>query len=383
MKKNILLIIAIILIIAGIWYLQSGKARPTGTSQSDAIGLTESTPVTTTDAVPNSERAARIAEEAKQYQPAHEIIPGGRFINSSPFTLKSLIGKRVILLDFWTYSCINCQRTTPYLNAWYKKYKDQGLVIVGVHTPEFDFEKDYTNVVAGTKELGIQYPVVQDNNYATWQSYGNQYWPREYLINIDGYIVHDKIGEGGYDKTEQAIQAALQERSQVLVLSDTIPKDIANPTDAMPMNSLQVHSPEIYFGSARNEYLGNGTQSKSSIQELSFPVAFKPNTLYLDGTWDFQDQYAVAASAKVKIVFRYNAKNVYFVASADKPVKITIMQDDKVVGKDRGSDVSADGTVIIQANRLYKLISGSDYGEHTLEIIVNDLGLRAYTFTFG
>jgi thiol-disulfide isomerase/thioredoxin len=393
MKKNIVLGIAIIFIIGAIWYLQSSKVRPSAATRGEDIASPvlpvapqseNSETASSSASATAAQNAARISEDAKKYEPAREITPGGGFINTQPFTLKSLIGKKIILLDFWTYSCINCQRTTPYLNAWYKKYKDQGFVIVGVHTPEFDFEKDYQNVVAATKQLGIEYPVVQDNDYATWQTYRNRYWPHEYLININGYIVHDKIGEGGYAETEQAIQAALRERSQVLRLSNTVPKGMVNPSDAARMDFSKIQSREIYFGSARNEYLGNGAKGAPGIQQFSLPAVIEPNTLYLDGTWNFKDQYTVSTSEKTKIVFRYSAKDVYFVASADRPVKITIKEDGNVINLGRrGADVALDGTATIQANRLYKLISGGDYGSHTLEIIVHDSGLQAYTFTFG
>jgi thiol-disulfide isomerase/thioredoxin len=138
------------------------------------------------------------------------------------FRLSEIVGKKVVLVDFWTYSCINCQRTQPYLNAWYKKYKDAGLEIVGVHTPEFAFEKDRANVVAAVEKFGITYPVVQDNDYQTWGTYGNRYWPRKYLIDIDGYIVYDHIGEGGYEETEEKIQELLR----ALLWSDAWSKEL-------------------------------------------------------------------------------------------------------------------------------------------------------------
>ncbi|MBI3627606.1 MAG: redoxin domain-containing protein [Candidatus Sungbacteria bacterium] len=378
LTKNVVLGIALVLIIGTIWYFETGKIKPASNTRGEILASN----------LPGSASAVadaslRRAEKAKKYGPAREITPGGGFINGGPFRLKDFIGKKVILLDFWTYSCINCQRTTPYLNAWYAKYKDRGLVIVGVHTPEFDFEKVYDNVVKGTRDLGITYPVVQDNNYATWQTYENQYWPHEYLIDIDGYIVHDHIGEGGYDETERAIQAALKEREQVLGTEDNVSNDITNPADVIQLDSAKVQSPETYFGSARNEYLGNGAQGVTGVQQLLLPSPIQPNMLYLDGSWDFKDQYAKSQSSNAKMVFRYSAKNVYFVASASEPVKITVMEDGEVVSRDRGSDVSPDGTVVIQANRLYKLISGSDYGQHTLEIMVNSPGLQAYTLTFG
>jgi len=201
MQKNIILVLVLVAIFGSIYYLNSQKAETGNSGQS----------------AENNIKIASMAKEdkAKMYEPAKEISSPDAFINSDPFEISDLIGKKVILVDFWTYSCINCQRTLPYLNAWYDKYKDKGLEIVGIHTPEFDFEKEYTNVVEAVKKFDIKYPVVMDNDFSTWHSYNNRYWPRKYLIDIDGYIIYDHIGEGGYDETEQKIQEALKERATV------------------------------------------------------------------------------------------------------------------------------------------------------------------------
>jgi thiol-disulfide isomerase/thioredoxin len=376
-RKNILLVIVVALIAGVIWYIEASKP-PTVAGTSVAISANStSTPI-------SADRSAILKQKASIYPPAVELIPGGQFINSQPFKLKDLIGKKVILIDFWTYTCINCLRAAPYVNAWYSKYKDAGLVIVGVHSPEFDFEKDYNNVQSAVKnQYHIEYPVVQDNNHATWDAYQNQYWPAEYLIDIDGYIIDTHFGEGSYDQTEAKIQAALKERDQVLGLPDTIPSGIVNPLEVITVSNSGVQSPETYFGAARNEYLGNGTQGTVGAQQLTAPSTIQSNALYLDGTWNFQNEYAENTLAGAKITYKYNAKNVYFVGTASKPVKVTVLLDGKPISAGRGSDVSADGTVTIQENRLYKLVEGSDYGEHTLEIIVNNPGLQAYTFTFG
>ena len=322
------------------------------------------------------------AEKAKKYKPAREITAGGGFINADPFKLKDIIGKKVILIDFWTYSCINCQRTTPYLNAWYQKYKDQGLVIVGVHTPEFDFEKIYDNVAKAVKDGGIKYPVVQDNNYATWQTYENQFWPREYLIDIDGYIVHDHIGEGGYEESERAIQAALKERAQVLGTKETISSGVSSPADIISFDSQKTQSPEAYFGSARNEYLANGTSSTPGTQTLTVPQNISLNKLYLGGMWKFNSEYA-ESHGKATITYKFKSSNVYLVASSVSGLKVTVLIDGKPVGANAGADVGPDGVVTIKDNRLYKLVHMPDYSEHTLELEVEGAGLDAYAFTFG
>lgn len=399
--SSVKIIVAVVLIGGSIWYLESGKVKNTGgadaitivvpdetlsATTSENILQSEKTTIphetkTITQAVPRLSRA----EKSAQFKLAKEITTPDGFINTGgkPIKIQEYIGKKVVLIDFWTYSCINCQRTTPYLNGWYKKYEDKGLVIIGIHTPEFDFEKVYDNVKAAVEREGIKYPVVLDNDYSTWNAYENRYWPRKYLIDIDGYVVYDTIGEGSYAETEKEIQKALQERQTALGLHDTITTTIFNPADAVTVDATKVQSPETYFGSNRNQYFGNGDTGVAGVQKVSLPSLIAPNTLYLEGTWDIEGESALNISANAKIVFRYNAKDMYLVGSSDKGVTITIREDGKIVGADKGADVSADGTVLIKENRLYKLIQASDYGEHTIEIIIENPGLKAFAFTFG
>jgi len=330
---------------------------------------------------------------------AKEITTPDGFINTDgkPVTIGEFVGKKVVLIDFWTYSCINCQRTTPYLNAWYEKYgstsfdktqdkslatSSPGLVIIGLHTPEFEFEKVYQNVLDATKRLGIKYPVVLDNDYSTWNAYQNRFWPRKYLIDIDGYVIYDHIGEGGYEETERKIQAALKERAQVLSIAAAVDTNIVDPRDAIAVKSSQVQSPEMYFGSARNEYLSNGSRGTAGIQVLTIPSSIQNNALYLGGSWNFQPEFSKNITSG-KIVLKYKAKSVYLVASSDKGVTVKILRDGKPLGGEAGADVAEDRTVFIKDNRLYKLIGASEYGEHTIEIQINDPGLQVFTFTFG
>ena len=198
-SKKIALAIIAVLIIGAIIFINAKKVPHISSTDAPDVVVA---PLTTNN--PTTDRTALLAAKAKQYPKAKEFITPSGFINTPAFKLSDIVGKKVVLIDFWTYSCINCQRTIPYLNAWYNKYKDYGLVIVGVHTPEFDFEKDQSNVAAAVQKAGITYPVVMDNDQGTWNAYGNQYWPREYLIDIDGYVVHDHIGEGGYAEIGRA-----------------------------------------------------------------------------------------------------------------------------------------------------------------------------------
>ena len=369
--KNISLLIVVALIVVSIWYLESKKPPSLNSGAADIVLPATSTTPSVLSAS-GTDRSSIRAEKSIKYSRAKELVDPTGFINTGPFKLSDIVGKKVVLLDFWTYSCINCQRTIPYLNAWYQKYRDLGLVIVGVHTPEFDFEKDYNNVSTATKGRGIQYPVVLDSNHGTWNAYQNIYWPREYLIDIDGFIVHDSIGEGHYEADERAIQAALKERSDGLGLGLNIPNTISSPQNVISMDASKVQSPEIYFGAEGNNYLSNGDKGVMGEQNLSLPNSFSLNALYLGGDWNFQNEYAQNKTTEGKIVFKYSAKNVYMVASADQTVKLKIMVDGKFLKE-----------ITVLDDRLYDLIGGDSYGEHLLEIEVENPGLKAFTFTFG
>lgn len=321
----------------------------------------------------SGEQFLTLEQKKKKYPLAPDLSTIDGYINTGgkPITISEFKGKKVVLLDIWTYSCINCQRTLPYLNDWYKKYEDKGLVIIGLHTPEFSFERVLENVQKAVKDFGVQYPVVLDNDFSTWNDYHNQYWPRKYLIDIDGYIVYDHAGEGQYAETEMQIQKALRERADRFAGDQVVPEDISNPDNKVDVSSGQVGSPEIYFGSARNSYLSNGKALTQGTQNLIAPFYKNLNNLYLEGTWFFVPEYAENTSTG-NIFFRYSAKNVYMVASSLEGIDVEIFLD--------GEKVS---TLSIKDEKLYPLIQGTDYGEHTLLIKVKKAGLKAFTFTFG
>ncbi len=314
--------------------------------------------------------------------PYVEIVNPSGFVNTDkPITIGQFVGKKVILIDFLTYSCINCQRTFPYLNAWYERYKDEGLEIIGIHTPEFAFERDIKNVRTAMEKFGITHPIVLDNDYATWNAYGNRYWPRKYLIDIHGNIVYDHIGEGAYDKTEQKIRELLAERAEVLG------EDVYEMGDELAVAAVSegknmARSPETYFGAHRNEYLGNGIPGR--IGELAFilPETFASNKLYLGGTWNISQEYAESVASDSALVYQYHAGEVYIVADADAPVEVEVWQDGMVVTDAAGEDVQ-NGVVIIRESRLYKLIKNETSGEHILQLKVRTKGGRLYAFTFG
>lgn len=350
-------LLAVILVIGvTIYYLDS--RRP---DQGNTTNVTE----LTADNMPKNEKE-------KSFSKAKELVNPSGFINTAPLKLGDLVGQQIILVDFWTYSCINCQRTLPYLNAWQEKYADQGLTIIGVHTPEFEFEQKLENVQAAVDKYQIKYPVVLDNAYATWRAYANRYWPRKYLIDIDGYIVYDHIGEGAYEETEKKIQELLKERAERLQTNESIAEGITKPTNAV-VASEDVGSPEVYFGSLRNKLLHNGTSLKTGIQNLSRSETLALNKLYLVGQWNIDPEYAENKAAPASILFRYQAKNVYMVAAAETPVTITVIQDGKIIGE----------KITIQQDQLYPLVENEESGEHNLELEIESPGLKAFTFTFG
>lgn len=312
------------------------------------------------------------SQKQARFNKAPELVSPSGFINTDgkPITLASLKGK-VVLLDIWTYSCINCQRTLPYVNNWYGKYKDQGFEIIGLHAPEFSFEKIQANVQKAVDRFGIKYPVVLDNDYATWRALHNNVWPRKYLIDIDGYIVYDHSGEGQYDLTEKAIQEALKERASRMGIESKITDTVSNPSNAVVVESGKVRSPEIYFGSARNEYLSNGESGRTGEQKMILPSLPLSNGLYLGGTWNITPEYAENSSAG-DILFKYDAKNVYMASGSTAGVDIEIFKDDILIKK-----------ITIKDEKLYQLIEGSEYVPHTLRIKIGGAGLKAFTFTFG
>lgn len=289
------------------------------------------------------------------------------WINTKPLTINDLKGKAV-LIDFWTYSCINCIRTLPYLIDWNNKYSDKGLVIIGVHTPEFEFEKNPDNVISFAKKYNITYPIAQDNNYGTWTAYKNNYWPRHYLIDKEGNIRYDHIGEGGYDETEHAIQDLLGE-------SENMTSIVSNT------NFSEIGSPEIYLGySYAREPIGNpeGFSNDNTVNYLSVNIN-ETNTVYLSGYWKSnKDNIFSVNSSKVYLV--YKAKNVNIVAGGSGTVNV-ILDDNSLDKNSFGEDVY-NGTAAINGSRLYNVVSTQDYSVHKLELDFSP-GIELYTFTFG
>ena len=322
----------------------------------------------------------------KNYPKYNEIAKPSGFVNTDEISIGELIGEKVVLVDFMTYTCINCIRTFPYLVAWYDRYKDQGLEIVGIHTPEFAFEKKRDNVIEAMKKHGITFPIVLDNDYGTWRAYENNFWPRKYLIDIDGNIVYDHIGEGAYDKTEAKIQELLEERAERLGLKDEIDEEKATVVQAEGVDFTKRRSPETYFGTLRNKVLGNGEIKAGGVMTYVLPKAganLKPSTIYLDGDWKFTGEYAENQSAGAKIVYRYVADKVFLVMSAADPSSVILRQDGKLIGSAGGTDVK-NNVFVVGPDEMYRLVDNPEgNSEHVLEIEIADPGVRVFAFTFG
>ncbi len=293
--------------------------------------------------------------------------PGDR-----PLTLASLRG-RVVLVDFWTYTCINCIRTLPYLKAWNAAYAKDGLTIVGVETPEFAFEKDASNVSDAIGQFGLRYPVVQDNNMGTWNAYGNEYWPADYLIDAQGHVRYATFGEGAYDKTETAIRALLAEAGHQIG-GKSHPTDVITPSEEA--------TPETYTGTNRAQGWINGPKTGTHDYGPP-PKELAPNAAAYSGTWDIGAQPAEAVS-EADMSLHFQAKNVYLVLSSqdERPMHVQVMLDGRPISAaDSGADVH-DGIVTVRRQRLYWLVSLPGDQGHELELRFQN-GVTAYDFTFG
>ncbi len=312
--------------------------------------------------------------------PKLEGIAG--YINTDSEELNEQIKGKVVLYDIWTYSCINCQRTLPYIVAWNDKYADEGLVIVGIHSPEFEFEKDINNVGLAVEKFGITYPVILDNDKTVWDAFENRYWPRKYIADDEGYIRYDHIGEGAYDETEKIIQELLAERALKLG------QDMAADQSLVDIEEFKhgARTPELYFGYdfafGRNQ-LGNkeGFQPEKTIT-YTIPEDLKSNFFYLDGTWQNLGDRMVLTSESGTIILPYFAKQVNIVAAGQSELEIFL--DGKPISEsDAGSDVSEDGKVMTLESTLYNLVNTRDSSPHVIQISINKPGFEIYTFTFG
>ena len=338
------------------------------------------------------EKPATLAVNAAHSQPAlsdegamPELKGAVAWLNSSPLTRDSLRGK-VVLIDFWTYSCINCLRALPYVEGWAAKYKDAGLVVIGVHTPEFAFEKDQANVEKAVRDLKVNYPVAIDSDHKIWQAFNNEYWPAHYFIDGKGRIRYHHFGEGEYDESERVIQRLLKENGATSLSGAAINVSAAGAQAAPDINDIG--SPETYIGYQRAEHFAS---AETIAQDAGKAYTLRPrlslNQWALNGTWMVGSESAVLQKVPGRIVFRFHARDLHLVLGPTKdgkPVRFTAKLDGTPPGEDHGSDIDASGAGTVQGHRLYQLIRQKGTVEdRTFEIEFLDPSVQAFAFTFG
>jgi thiol-disulfide isomerase/thioredoxin len=368
-KSAIITGIIVIGAVAGIGYYFNSLDKPVGNTNLNSTLL------------PSANTPSGTIDES-QYPIVPDLTGITGYINTSPDNLKSQIKDKVVLYDFWTYSCINCLRTLPYLEAWNAKYADKGLLIIGIHSPEFEFEKDINNVKMAVQKYNITYPVVLDSDHQTWNAFSNRYWPAEYLTDYTGHIRHTNFGEGEYDKTETVIQQLLAERAQHLGLNINTNMSLVN---LQPHQFSYQQTPELYFGydfAQGRSFIGNqeGFQP-GKIVTYSLPSNLAQDHFYLEGDWQNLADSMKLSSDNGKIVLPYYAKDVHIVATGPSIDVQVLLDGNPITSSDAGQDLQND-IVHVSENRLYTLVSSQQAAAHTITIIAKR-GFQIYTFTFG
>jgi thiol-disulfide isomerase/thioredoxin len=306
------------------------------------------------------------------------------WINATPLNTKDLRGK-VVLVNFWTYSCINSLRELPYMKAWAAKYKNAGLVVLGVHAPEFGFEQDAANVKTAVSDLKLGYPISIDSNHSIWGAFHNQYWPADYIVDAKGRIRYHHFGEGEYDASERMIQSLLRENGAT-GFDQTLVRISADGPEAPPSN--EVRSPETYVGYARTENFASAERmARNSRKTYSLPPQLQLNKWGLGGTWNVAGESAVLESAPGTIAFRFRSRDVHMVLGPPRngaPVRFRVRLSGASPGQDHGSDSGSDGAGEIRQPRMYQLIrQKGPIKDATFEIEFLDPGVEAFSFTFG
>jgi cytochrome c biogenesis protein CcdA/thiol-disulfide isomerase/thioredoxin len=317
--------------------------------------------------------------------PMPELSGAVAWLNSPPLTRNFLRGK-VVLIDFWTYSCINCLRALPYVEGWAAKYKDAGLVVIGVHTPEFAFEKERSNVEKAVRDLKISYPVAIDSDYKIWQAFNNQYWPAHYFVDGKGRIRYHHFGEGEYDQSERVIQLLLKQNG-AHSLSEGVIDISASGVEAAPDHD-NVRSPETYIGYHRADHFASAEPiAQDSRKSYTLIPRLSLNQWGLTGNWKVGAESAVLQTTPGKIAFRFHARDLHLVLGPGKdgkPVRFSVRLDGTAPGEDHGSDSDANGAGTVQQHRLYQLIrQKGPVEDRTFEIEFLDPGVQAFAFTFG
>ena len=338
---------------------------------------------------------------APEFEKTNETLNIININDSKPLTITNLKGK-VVLVNFWTYSCINVLRTVPHLIEWNAKYADKGLVIIGVHTPEFEFEKNIDYVNTSLQKYGIKYPVIQDNDHEIWNAYENNYWPRMYLVDPQGYIVYDKIGEGEYNQTEKVIQSLLSERNgnkeiKNIHLNTIIPYE--NKSQFISTNSVvsflkqpvdfsKIKTPELYFGNqSAGSSVGNleGVHLGENVKYTgpALNESIKPNTIFLEGKWKINHDNVELQSDSGRILLNYSSNSVNLVAGG-KGQGIVHEDNALLSNYSKGVDTISDSQFVIDYPRLYNIVNHQSYGDfRLLTIDAKGKGFQAFAFTFG
>ncbi len=317
--------------------------------------------------------------------PLYGLSGATGWINSKPLTAKELKGK-VVLVDFWTYSCINCLRSLPYIEAWAQKYKNSGLVVIGVHSPEFGFEQKLPNVQKAVQKYGVTFPVALDSNYAIWQAFHNKFWPADYFIDARGKVRYEHFGEGSYDEEERWIQDLLKQRSANPMPGGMVSVDATGVEEAADMS--QIRSPETYIGYARAQNFDSPGGIRRDEKHLYTPPSHPAlNQWGFGGQWIDHDQAAILKSSSGEIVFHFHARDLNLVLgpTADgKPVRFRVTIDGHAPGADHGVDTDAGGNGVVKGYRLYQLVRQRDgVTDHIFRIEFLDPGVQAFSFTFG
>jgi thiol-disulfide isomerase/thioredoxin len=313
------------------------------------------------------------------------LAPATQWLNSKSLSAADLRGK-VVLVEFWTYTCINWRRTLPYVRAWAEKYKDQGLVVIGVHTPEFSFEKDLDNVRREAKEQKVDYPITIDSDYAIWNAFNNQYWPALYFIDAQGRIRHHQFGEGDYDKSEQVLQQLLAEAGHNSFDHELVSVDAHGAEAGADWKNLQ--SPESYVGYGRSDsFASPGGGSLGRARVYAVPARLRLNEWALSGNWTMTRASSVSSSANGKITYRFHARDLHLVmgpAARGTRVRFRVLIDGKPPGPSHGVDVDDAGHGTLDQQRMYQLIrQPAPIADRQFEIEFLDAGAEVFVFTFG
>jgi len=317
------------------------------------------------------------------FKMAPDLVGIAHYLNTTPEELSKEIEGKVVLYDIWTYSCINCIRTLPYITAWNDKYADQGLLIVGIHSPEFEFEKDPENVKMAIAKHGIIYPVVLDNDMETWKAFENRYWPRKYIADHEGFLRYDHIGEGGYQETEKIIQQLLDERSTSLGIQMA---SAASLVDIEEFEHTMFRTPELYFGynfAQNRNQLGSdeGFQPGKTVT-YSEPDNIDLHKFYLTGDWKNYGDSMELVSDTGSIQLLYNAKEVNIVTDYDGELEI-FLDGVPLSAKYSGDDIISGNKLTVSEPNLYNIINSENSASHLMEIQISGKGFQIFTFTFG